>query len=278
MSFEIDNFTQKATDNAILGLQSASSQSINQQLPNDETKRKIRSIKVDIDTLKSSKIGLPVLFKQLSKFKFQKRTNKASKYASHHHLQNLQGILEIYQSWYHTLNPRLKFESMIHNMNSSLGDSEPRRFLEGVILSDRQRRRDRLERRYNSQPEQQQPDDSILVSRPSSHADDDDEEIWPEMFGGEPEQLPEQEQISEPVNEEDAFSDDDLYDNDEVRQMVSFSTILATSSQMPVSTQPKGPSDPTEGAGFDGFLSDDENALEEAQNGDEEDVTNLNFM
>lgn len=267
MSFQVDDFTQRAKDNDILGLQTASSDTQQLSLPNEPTAKKFRSIKVNIDTLKSNKIGLPVLFKQLSKFKFQKRGKKTSKYASYHHMQNLQDILEIYQSWYHTLNPRMKFESMIHNMNSSLGDSEPKRFLEGVILSDRQRRRDRLERKSAVQSEE--PTDSIQIpqTRLQQGEDEEEEQIWPEMFGGEP---------APAEVREDAFSDDDLYDNEEVRQMVSFSTILATSSQMPVQSQRKKPDGLNTDAGFGDFLSDDEQAFEEAQNDDDD--TNLNFM
>lgn len=313
MSFQVGDFTQHARDKDILGLQTAATPAEGDPLAVAAPTRKNRSLKVGLDTLRSSQ-GLPQLFKRLSKYKFQRRgKQRAGKYASPHHLQNLQGLLEIYQGWYHTLNPRLKFDAMIHNVSASLADPEAKLFLEGVVLGDRERRRNRLERERGINPVE-----AIAVPQDQQHHEMEDlEENWPEMFGGSTQTQPQvqsQTQLqTQPQAESesrsglasasasvsasatataaDEFSDDDLYDNTQVRNMASFSTILATSSQMPQSQKlPTGVPGVVAESGFDDFLSDDEAALEEEQKAaaaaeaallaaqEAEDEANLNFM
>jgi len=95
MSFEVPDFTvsqqqqqqqqQQTEDADILGLDSFTTSSSASTLPSaldpTQQKKKIRSNKITLDVFKSKR-GLPALFKQLSRYKFQHRSSKMNSSSS----------------------------------------------------------------------------------------------------------------------------------------------------------------------------------------------------
>lgn len=267
VSVNIEMSTQQsAEDAAILGLNDTE-QSVQTPVSTSQPRRRVVTTRVSLETLQSSHTGLPILFKHLSHFKFQKRNSASAathkrrkRIGSAHHFENLENLLNIYQSWYHSINPRVKFNSMILNMNSSLKQSECSAFLNQIILQDRERKRQKIEQKQYQKRTgilDATIGDRIVMPRAVDGEGADEEEEFSQLFGGVAPPQPQTQEEEIPLEIIEEAEQEEEYNKEMAIREAKFSTMLQLSSQTVATSSQKEISN-DQRDGFGDFFSDDE--------------------